>query len=240
MTEKKFNLKNPNEIYYQPFGEEEFKEDEFKKGYQKLGGLEGALGTIKEDPQNTQAIKYSGAVLFGNENFYFGTKISPRPALEEACSEGNKGLEKYFAKNENRILKKFESGDYKTLIQVVPLSKIEKEGESKTIVDSVNEYKATIESGKDLESKTKFVFGKVKSAPKYVANELARNSSNEAFINQLYKGYLNYAQYNVQEVLEKGDCQGAFKESLAGAKKKMEYYKPMAQMLYEKLSKKKE
>lgn len=240
MTEKKLNIRNPNEVYYKPLGEEEYSDESFLKGYAKLGGLEQALTTLKEDTQNTDATKLAGGVLFNNENWFYKTNTSPRPALEEASSDGRKGLEKYFTKNEKEILEKFGSEEYKYLVTAVPLAKINEEGEHKTIVDAINEFKKVQESATDTSKMGGYVAGKMKSLEKnapYVAKEFARYSSNEAFIKQMFTNYAVYAENNFKEVLERGDCEGVFKESLKGAKKKGQYYNEMAKVLYEKISK---
>lgn len=240
MTEKKFDIKNPNEIYYKPLGEEAYSDKGFVEGYSKLGGLEQALKEVKQDPQSPGAYKYAGGILFNNENHYYQTNTSPRPALEEASSEGRKGIEKYFSKNETEILENFGKEEYKHLVTAVPLSKIKEEGEHKTIVDAINEFKLVQESAEDPSKINSYLSEKIKKAPKYVQNEFARYSSNGAFLKQIFSNYAAYASHNAKEVLEKGDCEGVFKKSLKEAKKKGKYYDEMAKVLYQKLAPKKE
>lgn len=240
MTEKKLNLKNPNDSFYKPLGEEAYSDESFLKEYSKLSGLEQALGEIKQDPQNTTAYKYAGGILHNDENFYYQTGISPRTSLEEASAEGRKGIEKYFSKNEKPILEKFGKEDYKHLVASVPLPKIKEEGEHKTIVDAINEFKRVQEIAEDPSKRNSYLSEKIKNVSKYVQNEFARYSSNESFAKQIFASYASYAAHNAQEVLENGDCEGVFKRSLSEAKKKAPYYNEMANVLYQKLAAKKE
>ena len=236
MTEKKFDIKNPNEIYYQPFGEEAYDEEAFVDGYSKLSGLEQALSEIKQDPQSTTAYKYAGGIIYGNENFYYQTKESPRPVLERAVPEGRKGLEEYVLKNKEPILENFGDEEYKYLVMAVPLSKVKEEGEHKTIVDTINEFKVVQEATEDPSKKIVYLSEKMKKAPKYIQEEFARYSSNEAFTKQLFANYASYVSHNVGEVLEKGDCEGVFKKSLDEAKNKTPFCRGMANILYQKLT----
>ena len=126
------------------------------------------------------------------------------------------------------------------MVTAVPLSKIKEEGEYKTIVDAINEFKLVQESAEDPSKRNSYLSEKIKKAPKYVQNEFARYSSNEAFAKQIFTNYAAYASHNAQEVIENGDCEGVFKKSLSEAKKKAPYYNEMANVLYQKLTAKKE
>lgn len=234
-----FNIRNPNEIYSQSFGEGECNEKEFVEEFSKVGGLEKALVAIRQDPENPDAYRFAGGIIHNNENFYYQIKESPRPVLEEIVPERKKGIEKYVSKNEEPILNSLGSEEYKNLIMVVPLPKIKEDGEYKTIVDVISEFKVVQEAAEDPQKRVEYLSSKMKGAPKYVQNEFARYSSNEAFVKQMFAHYASYAGQNAQEVIEKGDCEGVFKIGLKEAKNKTLYHDAMASALYQKATSKK-
>lgn len=236
-----FNLKNPYEWAYNPMKETDFSKEGFLEGYAKSKNLESALNEIRKDPQSPDAYNVAGGILYSDPNFYHQINRSPRFALEDIVPEAKKGLEKYVSHNESEILSNFESDDYKSLVSSlrVPLEKAKEDGDYKTISTVINDYKALANASENVESKGVYVSEKMKSAPKYIKNEFERYSSNDSFINQIFKNYAFYAQENFKEVMEKGDMEMVFKTSLYSTKKKGEYYSLMADALYGKLNEKK-
>ena len=233
MTEKKLNLRNPNEMYQKQMDpDKEYNAKDFDDAVKASKGLETIVQTLQNDPYNPSAWSNAGNLFMGNPDHFYSTGTNPRRMAEERLSDATKKILDYVSKNENIFVEKLKKDDYKSLLLYVPLQEV-KDKEFKPLVDTVKEVQRVNESSQDVDSMKRYLQEKIGSDPEYVKGEFLRYMNNEAFIKTMFNNYSNYARSNLNEVFEKGDCEGLFKKALSETKDKRAYHSAITKVVYE-------
>ena len=215
-------------IHYRPIDPKETYDSENTiKHYEDFKDINEYLQTVQKDPENTSAWEKAGGLLRKNPNYYFNTKRSPRPDLEDALSEEYGNLARYAKNNSSTLYGKLESEDYEKLIQKVPLYKTG-DKENDEFVDTINEYKKLNEAGNDSNKMNAYVQEKIRKAPRWAQISFARHGRTD--LSTIFESYLINIDAKLKSKMYEEDgetikskfLEKVFKDSLNEAEKELE------------------